>query len=998
MEKYRYPGPDYFTEEDADLFFGRSKVKEELERMIRLEKMIVLHSRSGLGKTSLLKAGIIPIFKNDKNFAVFDIRFGSFHPSDDLRSKKITSPYEELIKQIKARKHPPSNSLEKVGVAKDSLWYLLKSFVAKETDFQGILLIFDQFEELASYEKEDIATFTSRLSELLHQKTPANFSEKVDDLLDENEAFVKALIQEKSHPQNFELAEKLQVPVEELKDKLTNLFWTQTGEFEQLFEEDIKNNPTYLTVRDLLFFEQPIQLNVVLSIRSDRIGFLDKLSGKLPFVLYNLYELDPLSKDQAEEALVVPASKEGDFSRKESFQYSPKALEAILDHLSMKDQVEPFQLQYIGEHVEKNIIKPKIEFEDLGNLDQLFNEYYENKIESISDEEVQHKVRKLIEEGLIFENTGTRLSLLKEQINEVYGVDDDTLEKLVSEIRLLRSEDIDDKKFYEIPHDTLVKPILESKKRREEAQKVRENRLAKLESIHEELKQAKEMVKQGLSNMLDKPEKAQEQFGNAQKIYQSITGKNVIDQMDDPEFFSILEKIREFEFELILNFGKLRTNQIEENPDQFLDAIKNFEEALDLAKELTNEYLKGQANEGFANAYEKMADLNLFDLKGTKLEYYDMEKEEENIERYYVKAQKCYSLSGENHGDDARILEHLANLKVKKIKELFDAYKDIFEASGNVQRDFGKGAKEYEGQNSDLIRKEGLKLGQELLTFFEKALYNYRISNDQIAIRRVESEMEEQASFLEEWKQDAWGFVTNLKDQKTYKLSFLYDQIYIGRNAGKEAVTYNHIGFEPRVVSRRHIMIHRIGTVEDWRSRNGTHLNGRLIPFGNSFPLVDGDIIVLANIIPLLFSEQKPQLTVQPTDWAAVFLDCKTNKIIYLQEGERYYIGRKGMESVLKNEEDYALYLDFTQPDQLPVIFVPDGEWDLISTIKMSDYEIKSYIFNKNQQFSLNSGSYEWLRLNEDKSGILEEGPILQIILNDKYLDLLEQANPKANE
>ena len=88
MKKYRYPGPDYFTEKDADLFFGRKKAKEDLERQIRLEKMMVLHSRSGIGKTSLLKAGIIPIFKNIKNYEIFDIRFGSFYDFNTQKSKK----------------------------------------------------------------------------------------------------------------------------------------------------------------------------------------------------------------------------------------------------------------------------------------------------------------------------------------------------------------------------------------------------------------------------------------------------------------------------------------------------------------------------------------------------------------------------------------------------------------------------------------------------------------------------------------------------------------------------------------------------------------------------------------------------------------------------------------------------------------------------------------------------------------------------------------------
>ncbi len=57
---YRYPGPQSFTEEDEQLFFGRNRETKALYDLIMVQPLVVLFAKSGMGKTSLLQAGIIP--------------------------------------------------------------------------------------------------------------------------------------------------------------------------------------------------------------------------------------------------------------------------------------------------------------------------------------------------------------------------------------------------------------------------------------------------------------------------------------------------------------------------------------------------------------------------------------------------------------------------------------------------------------------------------------------------------------------------------------------------------------------------------------------------------------------------------------------------------------------------------------------------------------------------------------------------------------------------
>ena len=51
---------DYFDERDAPSFAGRDQDIAEMVSRVTANRTLVLFARSGLGKTSLLKAGVFP--------------------------------------------------------------------------------------------------------------------------------------------------------------------------------------------------------------------------------------------------------------------------------------------------------------------------------------------------------------------------------------------------------------------------------------------------------------------------------------------------------------------------------------------------------------------------------------------------------------------------------------------------------------------------------------------------------------------------------------------------------------------------------------------------------------------------------------------------------------------------------------------------------------------------------------------------------------------------
>ncbi len=56
---------DYYTEQDAPFFFGREQEVESISSRILAHRSFILHGRSGVGKSSLLRAGIIPRLKTE---------------------------------------------------------------------------------------------------------------------------------------------------------------------------------------------------------------------------------------------------------------------------------------------------------------------------------------------------------------------------------------------------------------------------------------------------------------------------------------------------------------------------------------------------------------------------------------------------------------------------------------------------------------------------------------------------------------------------------------------------------------------------------------------------------------------------------------------------------------------------------------------------------------------------------------------------------------------
>ena len=70
MKQNRYPGAQPFATNQQHIFFGRKETVQQLLQKILSESSVVIHSKSGLGKSSLLNAGILPKIVAARKFQV----------------------------------------------------------------------------------------------------------------------------------------------------------------------------------------------------------------------------------------------------------------------------------------------------------------------------------------------------------------------------------------------------------------------------------------------------------------------------------------------------------------------------------------------------------------------------------------------------------------------------------------------------------------------------------------------------------------------------------------------------------------------------------------------------------------------------------------------------------------------------------------------------------------------------------------------------------------
>lgn len=478
----RYPGLKPFERSQSAVFHGRQDDIQRLSNLILRERLVVLFAKSGIGKTSLLQAGVAPEIERQDYTPVF------------LRADKTG---ESLVDSMSAllSNHVQVGGRDTTGERpgeKQTLWEQMKRL---EFDLNGLpatpVLVFDQFEEIftLAHGEESRNRFLAELADLANETMP-----------------------------------------EALRASLLGQF--QAGKID---------------VNTMQWWEKQPELRVVLSIRSDFLHLIDGLSARIPGILRNRYQLQPLDRDKARTAIVQPAQAEGSYLSP-PFSYNEAALEGMIDFLAghtatendagnvqaiqRKDEIEAVNLQIVCQDIEEKIIDedkaagfavvPEFYGGQQG-LNLSIRNFYHNQLllfpkayvermlnkaqqgttvsekdrlltEQTSDQ-LYALAQRLIEESLIT-SSNRRNSVVDDTLLDEYGVTADFLDTLVDKSRLLRKEPRLDDFYYEISHDTLLPAIIESRNNRRDKERADREKLEYEQRLTEESRRREEVEEQ----------------------------------------------------------------------------------------------------------------------------------------------------------------------------------------------------------------------------------------------------------------------------------------------------------------------------------------------------------------------------------------------------------------------------------------------------------------------------------------------------------------------
>jgi WD40 repeat protein len=167
-----WPGLDPFDETDRQYFHGRAVEADELLRLVRRELLTVLFGRSGLGKTSLLQAGLFPLLRAGDSLPVY-LRLDHAEGAPPLREQVVRGLRAECeVNRVQASR----------ADADESLWSF---FHRRDAEFWSAcnrpvtpVIVLDQFEEIFTLSQESeaarsrAAAFLAELGDLIENRPP----------------------------------------------------------------------------------------------------------------------------------------------------------------------------------------------------------------------------------------------------------------------------------------------------------------------------------------------------------------------------------------------------------------------------------------------------------------------------------------------------------------------------------------------------------------------------------------------------------------------------------------------------------------------------------------------------------------------------------------------------------------------------------------------------------------------------------------------------------
>lgn len=407
-----WPGLVSFPEGAEAFFNGRDTERDDLLRLIRRETLTLLYGLSGLGKSSLLKAGLFPVLRQEHFLPVY-VR---------LDHAETSPPHDEQLRRAlraecaeRGVEAPPpvdgENTWEMLHRADGGFWD------AKNYPVTPVLVI-DQFEEI----------FTLGMVTPARQERSRRFMAELGDLIDNRppDALVRRLDAD--------------------PDAAADYAFAQAG------------------------------CKIVVSMREDFLPELGRLRDHTRSTFQNYLRLLRMRGDTAVDAIVRTGGRLVDRGVAHAIvcflARVPAERQASIDLATV--EVEPALLSLVCRELNERRREAGMARIDAGLLDvsqsAILTQFYDESFEGMNP-----AVRVFVEEELLTETGYRDFAAIDDVLLRLPGVTADAIDALVTR-RLIRKEERFGTPRVELTHDVLTDVVRDSRDRRrmeEEAEKRR---------------------------------------------------------------------------------------------------------------------------------------------------------------------------------------------------------------------------------------------------------------------------------------------------------------------------------------------------------------------------------------------------------------------------------------------------------------------------------------------------------------------------------------------
>ena len=337
--KYRYPGTKFFESHQHNIFFGRLQETGELIHSIKAHDVFVIFADSGIGKTSLLNAGLIPELEKE-NIQPVHFRF----------QDTAIPPLKTIAKKLgEYCSQPELLTIE----AQQKLWRLFKC-----CDFKNKtpLFVLDQFEEFFNHQKNDKEECVNELADLINDYLPDYIRDEMREKFKEKDPTAQEL--------------KYYTPA-----RVKMLFLIRADKL-KLLDDLSKKIPLILRNR---FHLKPLNTE-----QAEQAILLPALLPQNGFA-------SPTFTFQPEAVKAI-----GDYLKNEEDEVESFQLQLLCQELEKKI-IQRYEKE------KNALVITEEELGGKAGMDNITKNYYSNQINSIPDEILRKKAVILIEDKLIVE-------------------------------------------------------------------------------------------------------------------------------------------------------------------------------------------------------------------------------------------------------------------------------------------------------------------------------------------------------------------------------------------------------------------------------------------------------------------------------------------------------------------------------------------------------------------------------------------------------------------